>query len=159
MPRRRRKSPVPYFEWLVAFRTAQHAIAKAYDETVGKNPPLPAFGAVFRIVVNKVILPKFRDLLAKKKGVESMEEIYDMLVDTLDWAVKTPEVRDAIRVAVAELGVGKVEGLSVDEVARAVYEALPTILEYLRAHRDEILAELKATGLVLKSKGAAKAAA
>ena len=126
--RRRRRSPVPFMEWLHAFSIAQKLVAEAYDKLAEQPGPwasLFGFGAVFRIALNKVLLPRLRNALAANPGVETPEQIREILVKALE-EVKPEELRSAI----ASLGVKPEE---LDKYVDAAAEMLTKIKEYLAA--------------------------
>lgn len=124
--RRRRRSPVPFYEWVTAFKLAQMMIAGAYNRYVEeKGMPLPLFGAVFRIALNRVLLPALRDALAEKPGVETPEEIAKTVISILD-KITVDDIARALRE-------GKyVPEEQVPEYARAVADVLAYIKEFLK---------------------------
>jgi len=105
MARRRRPYRVPFKYWIEAFRISQHYIAKAYDEL--PRPDLPAFGAYFRIALNKVFMPVLHKELHEiwvKKGTVTEDDIKAAILSAL--AKVTPE---QIREALKMLGVEEVD--------------------------------------------------
>lgn len=141
-------SGVPFAEWLTAFRIVNSAIAKAYDdhkkEILAKVGAIPAFGAVFRITLNKVLLPLLHKELATHEGIENLDQIYDFVVDALKRILANEEtVKKLVESAVAEMGTTKFMGVNPAAFADAFVNALKMIVSYLPNYKNEILAKYK----------------
>jgi len=123
--RRRKRSPVPFMEWLTAFSLAQKMVARAYDEVAAEKPPaLFGFGAILRLAVNHVMLPVLRKKLAENPGIETPEEIAKFVMEALD-AVTEERVRAFLKT----LGIKDVDKYTaaIMEYLRLIKEKLPEI--------------------------------
>lgn len=123
MARRRRPYRVPFSYWIEAFRVSQHYIAKAYDEL--PRPDLPAFGAYFRIALNKVFMPVLHKELHriwKEKGTVTEEDIKTAILEALT-KVTPEQVAEALKM----LGVK-----NVDAYTKAIMDVLGKVEAKLR---------------------------
>ena len=124
MARRRRPYRVPFKYWIEAFRISQHYIAKAYDEL--PRPDLPAFGAYFRIALNKVFMPVLHKELHAiwvKKGTVTDEDIKAAILSALE-KVTPEQIREALKM----LGIEK----DLDKYVNEVMNYLAKVEEKLK---------------------------
>lgn len=85
----RRKNRIPFRYWIEAFKLSQKEIAGIYDKL--PKPDLSAFGAYFRIALNKVFMPRLHKILYdtwKKTGEVTKEDIKRAIVEALSTVTK-----------------------------------------------------------------------
>ena len=101
---RRRGRRVPYAEWVKAFAIYNTAVAKGYDEWVRTTPErVPfAFGAVFRIVLAKIALPKLHFYL--REGKDIVDAVKQAISDAANLVV-TDKGRRLVEAVLKQLGI------------------------------------------------------
>ena len=121
---RRRGRRAPYAKWVRAFAYFNTITAKGYDEWAGTVPEtLPfAFGAVFRITLAKVALPRIHLYLVK--GMEPREAVVKAIEDAVNTIKQHPEI---VNYVLERLGI---EGNPEDYI-KYIEQAANFILEHL----------------------------
>ena len=128
---RRRKSPVPMLEWSVAFAIAQRlfseALVNAMDQlanTEGVTAPR-LYGSYIRQIFNKIVGPKIHQILAMKPGVESPEEIEQIVKQAMQEFINNVLKNEAeLRKLLAERGL-------TEQVINEYVEYTKKLLPYL----------------------------
>ncbi len=127
---RRRSGRVPFAEWVKAFAIYNTAVAKAYDDWAAQTPErLPrAFGAVYRIVMAKIALPRLHMLL--RKGAPLDEAVRTAIEQAIVEVTKRPQL---VELVLKRLGI---EG-NVDTYVKLIKEAAKYLAENLASYLTE----------------------
>jgi len=133
-------SPVPWSEWTFAFAVYNKAVIKAIkDPDVYRYvQTLPGKSNILRIPLNAVVLPKLRQMLAAKPGVETPDEIARMIVQAVE-SVSPSELQDAVTMIYKKLFGTEPPPEVLDAVTRAFQELRAKLPEYVQKALHEVL--------------------
>lgn len=118
----RRKSLVPVIEWHEAFSYVSKLVAKAAKLAAERDPQtfnMPNGINLPRWAIAKALLPKLREILAQKPGIESPEEVKKIALELL-FSINPRKAAEEYLYA-RPIYAKKV---SVDQLAKAISETL-----------------------------------
>ena len=135
---RRRGSRVPFADWVKAFAIYNTTVSKAYDDWAAQTPErLPrAFGAVYRIVLNKFALPKIHMLLVQGKPLgEAIKAAIDEAVALIE---KNPKI---VEIVLKRLGIKADAQTYVKLIREAANYLIENLQTYLSMAEEEYSAK------------------